>query len=506
MTRPSKIPGLESNHHGRPMNRRDLFAQGLLSMGGYVVTPSIFAMMSSVARGEASATQCAPNVANSKGMLPIIVIDLVGGGNIAGTNIVVGGKGGQMDYLPANSYASIGLSPAKAPGSAGVTPVTEFGLAFHPDSKMLRGMRTAVDVPERAKVDGVVFCAKTADDNPGNPLNPLYWIVKGGAVGELTSIVGTEGGVVGGNSKAPDGSVDPRIAVQRGIKKPEQAAGLVDPGRLAQVLAALSDPAGGKKDADKVLKKIQAISESSLANFQQKTLPAQVQTLVNCGYLNAAKFLEKYTPQNLNPSLDTQLRTVFPQVDTDPGQQSSATIAKLVLDGYAAGGTIVLGGYDYHGADRAGQNAKDEEAGLLIGRIIKLAAVKNKSVMIYVITDGGVSSPGNQELDGIYKFAADSGERSSSFALVYKATPPGQQASRPEIRDNRRQIGAFNDRGAVDLTAATKISDNAETLTRAFIANYLALHGREGDLAKVVGNDPFGAELNQYLAFGKLIG
>jgi hypothetical protein len=54
-------------------------------------------------------------------------------------------------------------------------------------------------------------------------------------------------------------------------------------------------------------------------------------------------------------------------------------------------------------------------------------------------------------------------------------------------------------------TTASKIANTPELVTKAFVANYLAAHGKEGDLAKVVGDNPFGAELEKHLAFAKNI-
>jgi hypothetical protein len=121
--------------------------------------------------------------------------------------------------------------------------------------------------------------------------------------------------------------------------------------------------------------------------------------------------------------------------------------------------------------------------------------------MIYVFTDGGVVANGTVDNStngrGKFGWAGDSGQRSASYALVYK------KDGKVEIRDNRRQIGAYKDTGSVDETL-TKISGSVENLTKAVVANYLALSGKEGSLASVVGSDPFGAELEQYLAFNKI--
>ena len=120
--------------------------------------------------------------------------------------------------------------------------------------------------------------------------------------------------------------------------------------------------------------------------------------------------------------------------------------------------------------------------------------------MIYVYTDGGVSANGGAVTNGFFKFSADAGERSAAFTLVYK---PG--AVRGEAnRDSVRQIGAFQNGGIVDIPASP-IGSNVENLTKAVVANYLALHGRESELAKIVKTDPFGSALDKHLAFKKIV-
>ena len=72
----------------------------------------------------------------------------------------------------------------------------------------------------------------------------------------------------------------------------------------------------------------------------------------------------------------------------------------------------------------------------------------------------------------------------ATFAIVYNP------AAKTPSRNNLRQVGAYTAAGAVDKTASL-IGDNVGNLSKAIAANWLALHGREGDLSKVVGSNPF---------------
>lgn len=95
-----------------------------------------------------------------------------------------------------------------------------------------------------------------------------------------------------------------------------------------------------------------------------------------------------------------------------------------------------------------------------------------------------------------YKAQSDSGTRSIAFMLVYGAN------GKPEIRNEGRQVGSFNQAGGVER-GFNLITNSPENLTKAVIANYLALHGKEKDLDKYVATNPFGKDLDKYLVFGK---
>ncbi len=466
-------------------SRRDFLSQGYISLATLAATPGILSLLTRSAHAAPNCSTGAATGANR--MASFLAFDLAGGANLAGSNVIVGKQGGQMDFL--TNYSTLGLPDGFHPRN--MAPNTELGLAFHPDSGILRGILQTTTATTRANVEGVLFCAISGDDTGNNPHNPMYWVNKAGLKGELTQLLGTQNSESGGNSRAPRESINP-AATPVPINRPTDAVGLVDLGTLATLL--------NSTGAEKVLKAAERMSAGQLAKFQQKDLPQQVADLIQCGYVNSAALLNQYSEQNLNPQRDTAVTPIFTNL-ANADEAKVATIAKLVLDGAAGAGTVQMGGYDYHTGNRSTGEAQDLRAGLMIGKALQLAAAKGQDLMIYVFSDGGVASSG--AIDGSAggrgkgSWTSDSSIRSSSFALVYKAD------GRPEMRKSGRQIGHFKDAASVDETA-TKISNNVDSLAKAVVANYLALHGREGDLAKVVGTDPFGSDLDQYLAFSKL--
>ena len=56
----------------------------------------------------------------------LIAIDLGGGANIAGSNVLVGREGGQMDFLNTAGYSRLGLPGDMVPGTPEAALLTDF--------------------------------------------------------------------------------------------------------------------------------------------------------------------------------------------------------------------------------------------------------------------------------------------------------------------------------------------------------------------------------------------
>ncbi|TNF04173.1 MAG: general secretion pathway protein GspF, partial [Deltaproteobacteria bacterium] len=394
----------------RLKTRRDFLGQGLIAGLSYAIAPNIFSLFS---KGNmAHAIECGAVDTSVMGQkTPIIVFDLSGGANFAGSNVMVGGVGGQTDFL--QDYTTLGLPPDFHPSLSGMVN-SELGLKFHSDSGFLRGINNIIPTAVRQKVDGGVFCTSSSDDTGNNPHNPMYWLSKAGAAGELTQLAGSRNTETGGRSTAPPQSIDPALQPVI-ITRPEDALSLVSVGKLHEIF--------NQNQAQKIMKSIERLSESKLQRLSNMSLPSQIKTLVQCGYIQSNDLINKYNADVLDPRNDALVGMAFNNLGNGD-QRKTATIAKLVLDGYIGAGTIEKGGYDYHDKTRATGENRDFQAGELIGRVIQLASLKGKDVMIYVITDGGVAA--KAEVDnstdgrGKYVWTGDSSQRSSAWMLVYR--------------------------------------------------------------------------------------
>jgi len=488
---------LKHENHKKPMTRRDFLAQGFISGCAAVTVPSLMGLLAGTGRANATTHNCGLGlVATNK--IPFISFDLAGGANIAGSNVMVGGAGGQLDFLPADGYQKLGLPADMIPQLPGQLN-TDLGLAFHTDSAMLRGILSKTSPTTQANVNGAIVCARSENDTGNNPHNPIYGINKAGAQGDLVSLVGTRNSNSGGRSQAPANMIDPTVRPTR-IVSAKDAMGLVDTGKLVDLV--------NQQDAARVMQSIERISALKLDKL---TEAAEIKELVRCGYVQSVDLITRYgNPDALNANADIDLvgaaSSIFTSEDlANENLEKVASIAKLVINGFAGAGTISIGGYDYHDSTRATGELKDFLAGQAIGATIEYAARKNQPVMIYVFSDGSVAS--NGELDnsadgrgkGIWK--GDNSSTSSVFFLVYD--PNGQ----PQLRSpTSQQIGFFRPSGSLE-TAATPASNNVGLLAESIVLNYLALHGEVGRLSEVLPTHGLGsaAAIDSLLAFQPIV-
>lgn len=480
--------------------RRDFLSHGLISGMGIAYAPSLISLL----RTEQvfAAENCLDTNLTNNRKLPIIMIDLSGGANIPGSNIIVGGAGGQNDFLA--SYQSLGLPADRRPQMSGMIN-SELGLKFHTDSGMLNGIRNATTAQVRQKVEGGLFVAFSENDTQNNPHNPMYWLNKAGATGKIVQTIGTSTSKSGGRSQIPNLSYDPTIAPVP-IRNASDAAGLADLGRVSSLFNA--------SQIDSILRATNRMSENQLSLFSRRSLPDQIREVVGCGFAssNIKSRIKEFNPNiaDLNPLNDPDVMSVYANAAGNNEAQKQAAVASLVLNGYVGTGTIEMGGYDYHNNDRSVTNERDRLAGEAIGRILSLASLKESDVLIYVYTDGGVNSrsgivdAGDTAANGYFRWQSDDSRRSGSYLLYYK-----HNGGRPELRhtdggfaNSMRQIGYMRENESVE-TGSNQTSNNVVNLAKAVVLNYLALLGEENRIEEIVGDNPFSSKFDDYIFFKK---
>jgi hypothetical protein len=496
----TKAPGLHEplrhQDHPRPKTRREFIAQSFMTGGASVIMPSIFTLLANprvaqatpplVADIQAAVTAC--NITAGSGMIPFICFDLAGGGNIAGSNVLVGGPKGQLDFLSVAGYSKLGLPGAMVPNPSATGNFIDstFGLRFHSDSAHLRGIKARVKTASAlANTSGTIIPALSQNDTNTNPHNPMYGIWQAGARGALLDLIGSDTSTSGGNSMAPPTMIN--VAAQpTKISSSTDSQGLVNTGQLSILLPNPSNP-NITTDVTNVLESMKRISDAKLAQVQayvDPTAQANAIKIQQCAYTKAAYLLNRYpSPAAINPDLDPNIvgaSGIFTTAEylNNSDFQKTAAIMKLVINGDAAAGTIEMGGFDYHTGDRSTGETRDENLGNCIGAVLEYAARMGKPVMIYVFSDGSLASDGSIDSSvagrGKGVWTADNQNVAATYFLVYdpKAKPTPAQ-SNPELS---LQLGYFNPDGSQNTTSSPA-GNNVPNLVQMVVLNYMALHG-----------------------------
>jgi hypothetical protein len=241
---------------------------------------------------------------------------------------------------------------------------------------------------------------------------------------------------------------------------------------------------------------IQRISDMKLDSVNTGISTDQiVKELVRCGYVKSADLVDRYgDPAALDVTADADIiGPIFTQeeFDGDGEFRKTASVMKLVINGYAGAGTITMGGYDYHTGDRAAGEIRDLRAGRCMGACIEYAARIGAPLMLYVFSDGSVSSNGavDNSADGRGKgvWTGDNQSTAASFFLVFNpAGPPTLAGGTADEQLRHQQIGYFTGDGSVD-NGSSPAANNVNQLVLTVALNYLALHGEQGQFSTLFG-------------------
>jgi hypothetical protein len=532
------------DNHRRPMTRRELIAQGFMTGGATLLTTGLFSLFSNPREAFA---QLASDLQIDAGLLgcgvdrtgtkiPFICFDLAGGANIAGSNVLVGKQQGQLDVLSTAGYSKLGLPGDQVPGVAeaaasatgtsnGDHTDTSLGLGFHSDSAFLRGMYQSFKTAGiGANINGAVIPARSENDTSNNPHNPLYGIQRAGAEGSILTLIGSQNSDSGGNSMAPLMMVNPEFRPTK-VDRPSDVTGLVGtsdrPKRLSH------------DDEVAVMEAIYRLSKEKMGkvstglglpdpNRAPLTRDEVVEELVRCGYLDAAYVSEKFGATVLDPAKDPNIvgptgifsAAEFTAGGTDANEfRKTASVMKMVVDGYAGAGCITMGGYDYHGGARQEGETKDFRAGRCMGACLEYAARMDKPLMMYVFSDGSLSSNGVIDNSaagrGKGEWTSDNQDTAAPFFLVYNPPSRGGRAqlltSANMTAAQHQQLGYFSADGNV-TRSGTPGANNVNLLVQMVLLNYMALHGEQGQFATLFPNHGLGDStlFDRYIAFAPI--
>jgi hypothetical protein len=143
-----------------------------------------------------------------------------------------------------------------------------------------------------------------------------------------------------------------------------------------------------------------------------------------------------------------------------------------------------MGGFDYHTGNRSAGEVRDFRAGQCMGACIEYAHRRQTPLMLYVFSDGSLSSNGGMDnsADGRGKNNWDSDNQGTgaAFFIVYK--PSGRPALRSAAS---QQLGWMRMDGSVE-TAGSPAGNSVTQLVDMVVLNYLALQSNQGLLPQAL--------------------
>jgi hypothetical protein len=507
-------------NHKRPVTRRDFLAAGMLSTTGAVLAPAWLGALLRANRANAAldpdinallaSGQC--SVPTSASGIPFICFDLAGGANLVGSEVLVGQQGGQTAFLSTAGYELLGVPGNMVPSSsANIDP--SLGLLWHADGAIKRGILSVATTPATAAgTSGAVFCAESQNDTQANPHNPMYGIAMAGAQGQLLTLIGTESSVSGGNSEAPMMLINPALQPTT-INQPSDATALVpippggvqDPLSVAVIesqtrISGGSTPFASGNEA--TIGGALSAPNGTTPGVQLYTDPTADTTLKNqvrCSYVKAANTADLFgNPSALDPTQDPLIiggaSPIFTaaQMNSNSDAAATATVMKLVIDGFAGAGTITMNGFDYHDGTRATGETRNFQAGQMIGAVLQYAALRKVPVMIYVFSDGSLNANGMVDSSaagrGKLGWQGDNSSVASTFFLAYN--PQGRPALRGAA--STQQIGNFTPDGNV-VSTSSPAANSVDSLVYTVLLNYMGLAGTDGNFAATFPTQTLGA-------------
>jgi len=496
---------LRHENHPRPRTRREFIAAGFMSGPAMVMAPAWLGALLKTSRANAAppldgdiapllgAAEC--NVPASGVGLPFICFDLAGGANLVGSEVIVGQQGGQSNFLTTAGYGKLGVPGNMVPSSTANVDAS-LGLLWHADGAIKRGIMSMIAPATAAAVNGAVICAMSQNDTQSNPHNPMYGIAMAGRKGQLLQLIGTESSVSGGNSMAPMELIVPALQPST-ISQPSDATSLVPipPGGTQDPLSVEvletqtristgTSPYNGGSGGTAAFSGALGMPTALYGNGQQD---AALKNQVRCAYVKAVNTANQFgNPSALDPTKDSNITAIAAKFQanafSDNDFAKTATVMKLVLNGFAGAGTITMGGYDYHDGSRATGETRNFKAGQMIGAVLQYASALGVPVMIYVFSDGSLNS--NSMVDnsaagrGKLGWQGDNSSVASTFFLAY--SPKG----RPALRGagSTQQIGYFTADGSV-MGTSSPAANSVDSLVQVVLLNYMGLSGSDASFA-----------------------
>lgn len=450
-----EIPMWARTGHAKPVSRRDFLSAGVIPFAASMFVPN---WMSLILGNSAHAQTTAMDCPLPATLIPFVTVNLSGGAAMASNFVPMNAA-----REPISSYSKLGLGDNQVPLEK------EFGnatFAANSVSKFLVGVRAQAAAATIANTAFIGIPCDSQNDTNSNKFDISGAITKAGLVGTNLPNLG-------------------RVNTRTGIN--QAAALLAPPSPLVvssynSLLTSIGYSASLGTALNQTQKNSLAKLMSSLSESQTRKIAAVqggegVKKVLDCAGIKNVDVVQKGSA-----IVDPRQNAAYSQVwgiaaNTAAGNRELifGSMIYNTLVGQAGVSNLELGGYDYHDNTRTTGDTKDQDAGVVVGRILQSAAVMQKPVMIYIVSDGSVSSADSTARNAPWQ--GDRGSNGVAYLLYYD--PKG----RPATSDF--QIGQFNNNQAADPTFVT--GANPELAAAAVFANWCQANKRNDLFDRVAG-------------------
>ncbi|MNK85085.1 hypothetical protein D3C87_1049540 [compost metagenome] len=454
----TEIPMWAKTGHAKPVSRRDFLGAGIIPFAATILVPNWMSLILGSNAQAADGTTCPV----PESLIPFVTINLAGGAAMASNFLPMNSA-----RQPISSYSKLGLGNNQVPierefGNVPFAGVNNGVLI----SKFLQGIRQQANAATLAKTAFIGVPCDSQNDTASNRFDISGAVTRAGLAGSNLPNLG-------------------RVNTRTGIRM--EAAIIAPPSPLVvnsynALLTSIGYSATLGRNLNQTQKNSLAKLMSNLNSSQTRKLAsvnggAGVQNVLDCAGIKNVDIVEKGT-SIVDPRQNANYSTVWGINANTNANNRELIFGSMIynsLTAQAGVSSIELGGYDYHDNSRTTGDAKDLDAGVVVGRILQSASVLNRPVFIYIVSDGSVFSADSQD-----RAAGWQGDRGSNgVAYVLYFNPNG----RPATSDF--QIGHFNNNQAADPSFIT--GANPETAAAAVFANWCKANGRMDLFDKVTG-------------------
>jgi hypothetical protein len=438
--------------HARPLNRRDLLKAGLINFAGGLLLPSISS------RALAASTGCQ---ATSVSLPAFIEINLPGGAGLM-ANIVPFDK----DRLLLPSYSKMGMGTS--PNITRMFGNVPFNTASGFYSSFIAGGFNQSTVANKTVAFSV--SVKSQDDSDGNLLSALGLVAKAGVAGTTLPILQNTG-VESVQQFHTNGSA---VYVPPAPLRVGDFNDILNGVRLNGAIANILNDSGRTQQG--LLKLIRDLSALRATRIQSSSSTA-LSDAVRCQLERNRQFVTS-PASSLDPRVVPALSQIWGLTASTLSSSASLISASIVyntLIGNATAGSLLIGGFDYHGLSTT--FSKDKEAADMIKKVLQSAEALGKPVFIYVTSDGSVGS-GDSPTSTLNDFTIDRGDAGLSLMFAYSPTGRPLLSLGPDGKEEF-QLGHFDRTpGAQGVDSSTIVGASTGDATTSVFANYLSFGGK----------------------------